>query len=106
MSIESEYRERMSRYSRETASLSFVKATHPDFEALSDMGETIVPLLFRDLLDSQDTDTVGAVNPWAILYLLTKFFLDRGPKFEEKEWGRIDLLSQKWILWGQNEGYL
>lgn len=107
MSIESEYRERMNRYSQETTSLSFVKATHPDFEALSSMGETIVPLLFKDLRDSQINDfPAGTVNPWALLYLLAKFFLDRGPKIEENERGKIDLLSRKWLAWGQNEGYL
>lgn len=46
-----EYRQHMRAYSRDTMVMSFVVTKHPDFQALKDAGDEVIPWLLHDLLD-------------------------------------------------------
>lgn len=46
-----EYRQHMRKYSRDTAVMSFVVAKHPDYQALREAGNEIIPWLLTDMSD-------------------------------------------------------
>ena len=47
-----EYRQHMREYSRDTAVMSYTVTKHPDYQAMKEAGEEIIPYLFADMLDS------------------------------------------------------
>jgi hypothetical protein len=102
-----EYRQHMTAYSRRSAVMSFVQTRNPDFIALTEAGDEIIPWMLQDLvtINTVGNNTIGTICCHAIMTLLWQKVPDPIVVPEDKR-GRVQWLEDAWIKWGIEHGYL
>ena len=92
--LETQFLDHADKWERETAHLSSPTQMmrHPSFEAILLMGDSVVPLIIRDL-ETHRRYWFGALT-----------FLTGENPITPSEAGKMDLMIRAWVNWGQRGG--
>ena len=96
-SLEEEFQECAAAWKRETWHLSNAGqiAKHPDYRRIIDMGEPAIPLILDDLREKS--------NHW---FIALSEIANETPHIAERDKGDMRAISEAWIQWGKDKGYI
>jgi hypothetical protein len=83
-------------WNRETAHFSFTRqmAEHPAYREIVSLGRPIVPLIFRELVR----------EPGFHWFQALREILGSGPDIPGDARGKLGLVTERWLRWGQEHG--
>jgi hypothetical protein len=94
-SVEQRFRQLTATWEQAVAhqSSSTIRQRHPAYQEIIALGESVVPLLLRDLENTR--------RHWfAALQAITG-----ANPIPAEHAGRIDAMAEDWLAWGKNQGY-
>ena len=96
-SLEEEFHDCTAAWKRETGHLSVAGqiAKHHAYRRIIDMGEPVIPLILDDLREKP--------NHW---FLALSPIANEAPEVAERDKGDIRVISEAWIQWGRDKGYI
>ena len=96
-SLEEEFQDCTDAWKRETGHLSVAGqiAKHHAYRRIIDMGEPVIPLILDDLREKP--------NHW---FLALSAIANEAPEVAERDKGDIRAISEAWIQWGKDKGYI
>ena len=96
-SIEEEFQHCAAAWKRDTGHLSVAGqiAKHPSYRRIVEMGESAIPLILNDLKKEP--------NHW---FLALSAIAKDAPKVDEQDKGKMKAISDAWIEWGKDKGYI
>lgn len=95
--IEKEFRRYAAAWKRDTGHLSVEGeiASHEAYQSIIRMGECAIPLILKDLMREP--------HHW---FVALDKLTGESPEFLEEDRGSIEALSDAWVEWGKDKGYI
>ena len=96
--IEPQFYSLTQQWRKETAHLSISneRAMHFAYQQIIGMGEAALPLIFRELRET--------TSDW--FWALRAIARDKAPKIQPEDRGRVRLITEIWLKWGKDHGYV
>ena len=95
--LEKKFHDCAAAWKRDTGHLSVAGqiAKHPSYRRIVEMGEAAIPLILNDLKKEP--------NHW---FLALSAIANDAPKVAERDKGKMKAISDAWIEWGKDKGYI
>lgn len=97
ISLEDEFQSCAAAWKRDTSHLSVEGeiASHEAYQSIIGMGEKAIPLILNDLKREP--------KHW---FLALSAITNDAPKVAERDKGKMNAISDAWIEWGRDKGYI
>lgn len=97
ISLDDEFRTCAAAWKSDTGHLSVAAqiANHPSYRRIVEMGEPAIPLILNDLKREP--------NHW---FLALSAIANDAPRVAERDKGKMKAISDAWIEWGKDKGYI
>jgi len=101
LSVLEEFLEHAEQWIKKTSHLSTTERFFNEHHRkIVEMGEAVVPIILKDLVDGLEKPEGPTHWFWAL-----KLITEEDP-VPTKERGNIELMAQRWIEWGRNNGHI